>query len=211
MCQTASSSASTATTATVTVGNTTSSAWSVTTGADTCPGVTTVGTTCPDGTVYAGNTTDGNVKAYVTPCDAGQSLVSGSCTGTRITKYWNNGTTSYYVTGYTSTDTGKANTIGLNTIGTTSDSPYQAAAYCATLSAFGYSDWYLPAFTEAQNTFWNATNVGLVGGFNTSLLYWTSTEGNNANGAVMIYSGGSYSATYNGKQNLSYIRCMRHN
>jgi len=208
ICQAASSSASTPATASVTVGNTTSSTWTVTTGADTCPGVNTIGTTCPDGTVYAGVSLDGDVKVYVTPCDAGQSL-SGSCTGTRTTETWNNGTTTYYTTGYTNQNTGKANTIGLNTIGTTSDSPYQAATYCATLSAFGHSDWYLPAYGEANNTINNAANSAAIGGFQAATTYWVSTELNNGSAFVITPSTGATGSA--GNKNIARnIRCMRH-
>jgi len=209
ICQQASSSTSTAVTASATVGNTTSSTWTVTTNSNSCPGVSTIGTTCPDGTVYAGTTPDGNVNAYVTPCDAGQSLVSGSCTGTRITEPWNGGLVAYYTTGYTNLNTGRANTNGLNTLGNTSDSPYQAAAYCATLSAFGHTDWYLPADSEGDNTYDNATNSAAIGGFLASASYWSSTEVNNSTAWIFVPSTGD-TTHGGGKSNSLNIRCMRH-
>jgi hypothetical protein len=214
ICQISSASATTATTASVTVGSTTSSTWTVTTGADACAGFNSVvGTTCPDGTVYAGITPDGNVKSYTTPCDAGQSLVSGSCTGTRlITNNWNNGTTNYFTTGYSSLITGKANTVGLNTIGSTTDSPYQAANYCATLNAFGYTDWYLPANTEGLNTVWANSNYTLIGGISTGTFYMGSSESSNSTyGGFRFFSGGWISQAISKNGTGLFIRCMRHN
>jgi hypothetical protein len=206
ICQIASSSASTAATASVTVGNTTSSTWTVTTGADTCPGVNTPGTTCPDGTVYAGVSNDGNVKMFVTPCDLGQSLVSGSCTGTRSTYSWNNGASTYYTTGVTNTNTGKTNTSTLNGI-TSSDSPYKAAQACAGLSFGGYSDWYLPASSEA--TVMSTTYYSVISGFTTSNNYWSSTELTNSTATQINANGGGIHGQ--NKAPALIVRCARHN
>jgi hypothetical protein len=219
ICQLTSSSLNTATTATLTIGTTVATAWSVTTlTTDSCAGINTIGATCPDGTVFAGYTQDGTVKAYVTPCDLGQTLVSGSCTGTRSTYAWNNGSGSYFTTGYSSTTLGKTNTSNLKAATTTgnppyTDSPYNAAVACANLSgavALGYNDWYLPGHVEGTNTYANATNYAAIGGFSAGSVYWMSNEvANNTAGACIVNTSNcganlKSTATY-------YVRCMRHN
>jgi hypothetical protein len=78
--QVASISSITPTTASITVGNTTSSTWTVTTAADTCAGYDSApGTVCPNGEIYAGVSPDTNAKMYTTPCDAGYYWSSGAC------------------------------------------------------------------------------------------------------------------------------------
>jgi hypothetical protein len=234
--QLASGSASTPTTASVTVGSTTSSTWTVTTLADACPAAVANGPgyICPDGTVYAGLTPDTNVKMYTTPCDAGKYWNGSSCTAcasglwsgsgsTCSTTYasgnypsWNNGTITYYTTGYTNITTGKANTAGLYSLSST-DSPYKAADYCETLSAYGYAAglWYLPAYNELNVMY---TNKSAIGNFDTTDgstqvsgaypgLYWSSSEYGNANSDYQRFSDGSQSNF--SKNSLLSVRCVR--
>ncbi|HEY5792226.1 MAG TPA: hypothetical protein VIS74_02945, partial [Chthoniobacterales bacterium] len=67
------------------------------------------GYVCPDGTVFAGFPPNLYEPIFTTRCDAGQSW-TGSCTGTRVTKPWNNGNSSGYVTtSQTGLGDGKAN------------------------------------------------------------------------------------------------------
>src|SRR6202008_1518314 len=111
--QTSSATANTPTTATVTIGTTTSGVWSARTVSD-CTATPAAGAIFADGTIYAGLTPDGNVKMFTTPCDKGMTWNGGACTGARVGSAWNSGTTtSYPVTGITSTITGRANTMGL--------------------------------------------------------------------------------------------------
>jgi Protein of unknown function (DUF1566) len=207
--QTSSSSVNTATTASVTVGNTVSGTWQVTTGSDCCPGVSTIGGACPDGyTVYAGITTDGTgAKMCTMPCDLGQSLVSSSCSGTRTTVSWNNGSTNYQTTGVTSQTAGKTNTATLITLTSNTDYPYKAAADCVASTYGGYSNWYLPSQQELVDM---VLNYSAIGGFGaTSTFYWSSSE-NALSGSWYVLST-TASTTATAKTSAMNIRCVRHN
>jgi hypothetical protein len=229
--QTSSAGLGTATTANVTVGATTSGTWTVTTTSGCQTGIT-VGQTCPDGTIYAGFSPDGNVPMYTTPCDAGQYWNGSSCTacgsglwsgsGTSCsTTYasnnypaWNNGTTNWTVTGYTSATTGKANTAGLEALAD-AGAPYKAADYCYNLPAFSHSDWYLPAQNELNVMYGNETALQHfdttdgstpVGGAYPG-LYWTSTENVNDYAWYQRFSDGNQFST--SKYILLSVRCVR--
>jgi hypothetical protein len=122
---------------------------------DPCDGTPAIGTICADSTIYAGLSPDGNVQMFVMPADA-----PGNYT-------WNNGSTSWTDTLFTSSIDGDGNTAGLAAL-PDAGSPYLAAKYCADLSAFGHDDWYLPAWGE-----WSGSGLGSIvasGG------YWLSTE-----------------------------------
>jgi hypothetical protein len=218
-------------TATAMVGATTSTAWTVTT-ATACQTGITIGQTCPDGTIYAGTSPDTSVPMYTTPCDAGQYWNGSSCSActtglwsgsgsTCGTTYsssnhatWNNGTSNWTTTGYTSQTTGKANTAGLYAL-VDAGSPYNAADYCATLPAFGHSDWYLPALNEVAVLYANKTVIGnfdITDG-NTAVsgaypgLYWSSSEYANAYSYTQRFSDG-FQTTIN-KTSLLSLRCVR--
>jgi hypothetical protein len=188
---------------TVTVGSTTSGAWSITT-ASACSAGIAVGQTCPDGTIFAGFTPDGNVPMYTTPCDAGQTWDGSACTGTRLTKTWNNGSNDWTDTGYTSAVTGLANTTGLAVL-MDAGGPYVAAQYCDSLTAHGHSDWYLPARSEL-NLY--SVNKTAIGGFDTSgSWYWSASESNSAYAWLQRFSDGSQPSP--NKSYASYVRCAR--
>jgi len=225
--QTSSSGLNTATTANVTVGTTTSSTWTVTTTAGCQTGIT-VGQACPDGTIYAGTSPDGSVPMYTTVCDSnqywngsactacatGQWSGSGSTCNTTYSRAWNNGTSNWTVTGYTSATTGKANTAGLVAL-IDAGSPYNAANYCTSLSAYGHADFYLPAENELAVLYANKAAIAnfdttdgstSVGGFYPG-LYWTSTEYNASYAWLQRFSDGSQG--YSGKVILLAVRCVR--
>ncbi len=84
---------------------------------------------------------------------------------------WNNGvTTANPLTPNTAIGAGNANTtIIVNAIGAGN---YSAKA-CYDLVLNGYSNWYLPSQNELGVLF---TNRFLIGGFSTSLRYWSSTD-----------------------------------
>jgi hypothetical protein len=224
--------AAVATTAAAIVGNTTSSTWTVTTSA-ACQGGITVGQTCPDGSIFAGTSPDGSVSMYTTPCDAGYYLSSGTCTACSSglwsgsgstcsttyasTKYpsWNYGGNNWVATGYTSSTTGRANTTGLIAL-SDSASPYNAAKYCGTLSAFSKSDWYLPAQDELNALYTNRVAIAnfdtadggtLVSGAYPG-LYWASSETGSAYAGGQIFSDGS--TNVNGIKAFQFsVRCIR--
>lgn len=202
--QTSSATGGTGTTASITIGGTTSSTWTVTTPSDPCSaGSPTPGAACTDGTVYAGISPDGNNKMYVTPCDQGQTGTQGACTGTRGNQKWSaNGTVT---TGITSQSTGRSNTTTLNGLAN-ADSPYSAAAYCENLNQLGYTDWYLPAMGELSVMY---TNKTAIGGFETSgIWYWSSSEYNVGNAQIKRFNDGV--EAWNPKSNTaSLIRCAR--
>ena len=225
--QTSSTGAGVATTTNVTVGSTTSGTWTVTT-ATACSVGIIVGQACPDGTIFAGTSPDGSVPMYTTVCDSnqywngsactacatGQWSGSGSTCNTTYTRAWNNGTGNWTVTGYTSATTGKANTAGLALL-VDAGSPYNAADYCKNLTAYGNSDWYLPAQNELSVMY---TNRAAIAHFDTTDgstpvggaypgLYWTSTE-YNLNGAwIQRFSDGNQLNYV--KSSLFAVRCVR--
>ncbi|MGE0109786.1 MAG: DUF1566 domain-containing protein, partial [Bdellovibrionales bacterium] len=166
-----------------------------------------VGAVCADGSVYAGISPDGYVKMYTTPCDQGQTWSGSACTGTRSTYKWG----TYGVsTGYTSTTDGDGNTAGLvANYGTYTDlqSTYgvPAAQACADLTAYGHSDWHLPASEELNVLY--AGKVA-ISGFDTSgTYYWSSREYNNFNAYYERFSDGLQH--YNPKYNYYLVRCVR--
>jgi len=178
------------------------------------PDCATPGSVCPDGTVYAGCAGDKYYPFFVTRCDAGQAW-TGSCTGTRVTKPWNNANSSGYVTtSQTGLGNGKANTIALSTGGTYGDSdsvtagiqPHQAAQYCTDLVQDGHDDWYLPAISELYTMYVHSTAIGNF----IASIFWSSSEYSNSLARYQNFSGGSQSYTF--KFNfIIYVRCARRN
>jgi hypothetical protein len=208
---TSSSSGSTQLTATVTV-QTSSTNWHVTTAAiDACTGTATppsYGQVCTDGSIYAGISPDGNVEMFVTPCDAGMTGTQGNCTGTRQNIKWSSSSTQ--TTNVTSQATGKSNTATLHADDAISpynaDAPFSAADYCYNLNYLGHSDWYLPALGELNIMYQNQTAIG---GFQTSTVYWSSSEDYGNSAWYEDFSSGAQN--YNNKDTASVVRCARHN
>jgi hypothetical protein len=114
---------------------------------------------------------------------------------------WYNGT--YTTTGATATDlgTGNANT---NTIVSAQGSGSYAAKICYDLVVSIYSDWYLPSINELTKVY---IYRAVIGNFNTSGTYWSSTEtsSNNANSIYFL------TATINNtpKNNIYNVRAIR--
>lgn len=121
-----------------------------------CPNI---GDVCDDGTVYAGDHPTSGEKLYVPPADNASDI--------------NWGANSAFVTAALSNTDGAANTNALDgavDVG----APYPAAQLCADLTAYGSSDWYLPARDELTVLY---NNQGAIGGFDTGgEMYWSSTE-----------------------------------
>ncbi|MCL2470083.1 MAG: DUF1566 domain-containing protein [Alphaproteobacteria bacterium] len=207
---TSASTGTTATTATVTVGTTTSGVWTVTTGpaADACAGTPSAGTVCANGTIYVGVSPDGFAdKMYAAPCDIGMSWNGLSCTGGRISNSWNNAISNDPIaTGFTSTFAGRANTAGLAALNNAS-SPYQAATACHNLTVAGHSDWYLPAIQELVMVQTNISHNGTANGFD-GWYYWSSTEGNSTYSASFVNMSNGQT-TADSKSYARNVRCVR--
>jgi hypothetical protein len=153
------------------------SVWSVTNSGGDCTASPVVGTVCADGTIYAGNSPDGGGKMFTTRCDLGQTWDGSNCTGVRLALSWNNGTSNWTTTGFTSGITGQANSAGLNALAD-AGAPYAAAQNCEVLNINGKTDWYLPALTELNVLY---SNAGVIRNFNTTGSgYLSSSEGNNS-------------------------------
>jgi len=197
----------TPTTASVTVGTTTSATWTVTTAPNACVGTPPVGTRCDNGMIYAGLSVDGLVDMYAAPCDAGMIWNGTSCTGVRLNLSWNDGIADpdTVATGFTSQITGRANTAGLAAFGTSpSPAPYYAALFCHELTVSGHSDWYLPAQNELDTLFGirNEDNE-----FDMYSSYWSSTEvaANTAYGRSTVSNVPAPKSTSSGR----IVRCVR--
>jgi hypothetical protein len=199
-------------TATFVAGQTTASPWSVRTLISNCGPPSSPGTVCPDGTIYAGLTPDGNVPMYTTRCDIGQTWNGSSCTGSRtINITWNNGSATMVSTGYTNTNTGKANTIGLAAL-SDAESPHYAAQTCDDLGQNLYSDWYLPARNELNLLY---TNRAAIGNFftsgSTSYNYHSSTELSADREYRRSFVDGGSPIGYKNNTVFIYLRCARRN
>jgi hypothetical protein len=110
---------------------------------------------CDDGTVFAGYSPDGQAKMFTTPGDLGLLPFARP---------------EWIDRGYTSWTTGRANTHGLAQY-----AEYHAAGACASLVAYGRSDWYLPAPHEMDVL---RRHGAAIGGLDLSAdaHYWTSAE-----------------------------------
>lgn len=107
-------------------------------------------------------------------------------------------------TNATSASNGEQNT---NIIIATCIDPTIAARVCSDLTAFGYSDWYLPSADELDCIY---QNRGTIGGFPTvsGIVYWSSTE-TNANWANgQNFTTGQQLTIYQ-KAGAARVRCVR--
>jgi len=126
---------------------------------------------------------------YVHPTDNSGGAIWG-CSGT--------------TTGATSQTNGENNTNAI--VNACSDNTI-AAYKCSNLTAYGFSDWYLPSADELNCLYLNRVALG---GFPTisGIVYWTSTETNAqwAN-AQNFYTGAQ--STINNKTGACRVRCVR--
>ena len=79
-----------------------------------------------------------------------------------------------------------------------------AAKLCDDLVLNGYSDWYLPSKDELNILY---QNRNLIGGFNTSSYYWSSSELNGSYAWCQGFSNGSQTNYY--KYNTYRVRAVR--
>jgi hypothetical protein len=163
--------------------------------AEPCSGSPAIGTVCGDGTIYAGISIDGNVKMYTTPANAVGSPMDwgpgGDISIVNCLAAWGP---------QTGCRTGRANTEIMATIG----GGYTAAEYCASLSAHGHADWYLPAQHELDVLF---LNKDAIGNFPTDVYYWSSSEQGSSFAWHESFGGGAMGN--NSKVNVYHVRCVR--
>lgn len=121
-----------------------------------------VGDRCADGTVLAGYSRGAKGLLFTTPNDAPSLLP------------WNAGDRRFSVDGAQSDRDGKLNSGMLN-LSRRISAAYRAANYCASLTAHGHRDWYLPARDELNLLFDQRDKIR---GFNeeVGVKYWSSSE-----------------------------------
>jgi hypothetical protein len=187
------------------IAGTTASIWSISTAGGDCVGTTPpVGTVCADGTIYAGISPDTSAKMFTTRCDYGQTWNGSACIGSRLPQNWNNGTTNWATTGYSNSNTGKANSAGLFASADAS-SPYAAATICENLNQDGHTDWYLPSKNELNIMY---ADKNTIRNFDTSgAYYWSSTENNSFDSWNQRISDGSQNIA--SKNSAFFVRCSR--
>ncbi len=89
--------------------------------------------------------------------------------------------------------------------GESGGTPYAASA-CGSLSVFGYDDWYLPAKDELQLLY---DNKDMIGGFNTTQTYWSSTEYSISTEAARALDFNNNNMNELVKYNKYNVRCVR--
>lgn len=195
-----------ATTQATIIAGTTASIWSISTAGGDCVGTTPpVGTVCADGTIYAGISPDTSVKMFTTRCDYGQTWNGSACIGSRLPQNWNNGTTNWTSTGYTNTNTGKANSAGIFA-SADAGSPHAAATACENLNQDGHTDWYLPSINEV-NIMYAGKNT--IRNFDLSGIgYWSSTESGSDIACRQRFSDGFQYCSAS-KNQVQHARCVR--
>ena len=159
----------------------------------TCP---LIGDLCDDGTKYAGPFTPANGSGtyylFTTEFDKGQYT-------------WSDGSLMGTLTGINDPNYGMPNYTALIALAD-EYAPYNAALACKPLndaSAYGHTDWYLPARYELNLI---GANSGAIGGFSTA-SYWASTEYNQEN-AYYYSTGGRYEGGAT-KTYANRVRCVR--
>lgn len=156
-------------------------------------GCDSIGDQCSDGSFYIGQL-------------GGNDIYATSATHETSTT-WNNGTSNWTTTGFTSMTDGPGNTAGLVALAD-AGAPYEAAEYCDGLSAHGYDDgWYLPARDEL-NLLWNGGDPIAGVTESGSDWYWSSSEYVLNYGAwFQRFSDGSQS--FSTKNYAFLVRCVR--
>lgn len=154
-------------------------------------GCDSIGDQCSDGSFYIGQL-------------GGNDIYATSATHETSTT-WNNGTSNWTTTGFTSMTDGPGNTAGLVALAD-AGAPYEAAEYCDGLSAHGYDDgWYLPARDEL-NLLWNGGDP-IAGVTESGSWYWSSSEYYDGYARNQRFSDGGQSG--NLKNGTSLVRCVR--
>ena len=82
-----------------------------------------------------------------------------------------------------------------------------AAKLCNDLVSGGQTDWFLPSRDEL-NLMYKNLHTNNQGNFNTSSVYWSSTE-NDGNSAWGFYFGAGYAYYYYDEDGPNYVRAVR--
>jgi hypothetical protein len=159
-----------------------------------------------------GDTGPAGGKIFITPSTVGNTTgkyFEAAPASSEVSRTWassSNGNT--FVSGADGVllDTGKQNTFDIVAqSGNTSEN--SAAVYASEYSLNGYSDWFLPSLGELIKLYENRL---LVGGFEES-VYWSSSEGEDANAAYIHYSFnlGGETGAYNKLNSPVHVRPIR--
>lgn len=185
---------------------------------DPCDGTPAIGTVCSSGTLYAGQwnsskymTTPSGCSDWADSTHTFTPVCPGGATSDSLQKKWaaNDGRvpTGYNVlTGASSTTDGSSNTTVLAAYADT-----DLALYCANNRFGGYSDWFLPAASSANDTNGEMYNVLYVnrvalGGFQAA-GYLSSTETDATNERFLNFNTGAQGNKL--KTAAVYFRCVR--
>ncbi len=153
---------------------------------------------------------DSSTDTVTVTMPGGPSLPSVTCGSPAYTLYVhptdNAGPTTWgcigMVAGASDDNDGQANTDLIVSVCGAST----AAGVCESLTAFGHSDWYLPAYNELECL---RVNAAAIGGF-AAAGYWSSTEGSGiftANARMRTFPSGM--SGFSGKSSSHRIRCVR--
>jgi hypothetical protein len=128
-------------------------------------------------------------------------LIVSSANLTSTIRWWNG---SYVTTGATGTaiGTGLSNTNTIIAVQGAVTTSY-AAGLARAHNGGGFSDWFLPSFTETSRICSGAGRVI------TSGIYWTSTEGSQFGAGIFDFTVCAGNATFSKDSQLGAVRAVR--
>jgi hypothetical protein len=158
-------------------------------------GCSTIGDKCDQGLIYAFDSDygAGNVKVYITDTAQG-SMQWKASSGTDDIDDANNPGSDGWTSTYVGVDS--------------ADLPSLTAMYaCATLSAHGYDDWYLPGHSELLEVWGNDTEINTYATDAVTGEHWSSKESHSTTARTFDVSTGSNSQV--SKTETHQVRCIR--
>ena len=156
-------------------------------------------TSTTSSTFSVGQVYGGGIIFYVD--NTGQHGLISSTSDQSASIQWYNG--GYTVTGATGTGIGTGPTNTTNILSAQGSGSY--AAYIASQTSNGYSDWYLPSLDEL-NLMYSNLFVKNLGNF-VATFYWSSTEKNQNEAWVIDFAHNSSFGYW--KNNKTYVRAIR--